>query len=326
MRRWYAPLSGCALLVAFVPAALMSVTLAAIMAITLATAALGLTTGVFFGGTTDLTRLAFDPSLPLNGLPDSTALFVFGIAWLQNIGLVVAAGALLLVEVPIRRRMLGAQVPWSAAWREGFALQRTTPRLVAVAAALGLTAMWAPSFMVQVVARFVSLDSASADLIGGAFATESTLLRLLGVLTIAVMVPFFEELLFRGFLWRLMEPWAPSALTLLVTTGLFAVVHGSSAHILGVMFTGFALGWLRLHSRSLWPSVVLHMVNNGLAACLILLAGDSSDDESLLVAGVLALIGGGLSLALLALARRWRAPLVETTAQTLMAETDPALS
>ena len=45
----------------------------------------------------------------------------------------------------------------------------------------------------------------------------------------------------------------------------FAAAHIEPAHALLVLPLGLWFGWLRQRTDSLWPSLVAHIVNNGLA-------------------------------------------------------------
>ncbi|MDF7808636.1 CPBP family glutamic-type intramembrane protease [Pontiellaceae bacterium B12219] len=80
----------------------------------------------------------------------------------------------------------------------------------------------------------------------------------------ALCAPVIEEITFRGFLldWfrrRMAWIWA-----ILCVSLIFALIHGWTA-ALPIFFVGLTSGWLRFHFKNLWPSVLLHMLNNGIA-------------------------------------------------------------
>jgi membrane protease YdiL (CAAX protease family) len=82
---------------------------------------------------------------------------------------------------------------------------------------------------------------------------------------IAGLAPLVEELVFRGLLygwvagrWGTVAAWIVSSLA-------FAAAHIEPAHIILVLPLALWFGWLRRRTDSLWPSLVAHMVNNGLA-------------------------------------------------------------
>jgi uncharacterized protein len=81
----------------------------------------------------------------------------------------------------------------------------------------------------------------------------------------AGLAPLVEELVFRGLLygwlagrWGTVAAWIVSSLA-------FAAAHVEPAHVILVLPLGLLFGWLRRRTDSLWPSLVAHMVNNGLA-------------------------------------------------------------
>lgn len=88
------------------------------------------------------------------------------------------------------------------------------------------------------------------------------------VLVLAVVPAIAEELAFRGVvlgaLIRRMR--IPGALVLQAL--LFALLHGSLFRILPTFVLGLLLGWIALRTRSLWPSMVAHALNNGILIAL----------------------------------------------------------
>ena len=61
-----------------------------------------------------------------------------------------------------------------------------------------------------------------------------------------------------GHDWGATVAWAVSSL-------LFAAAHAEPAHVVLVLPLGLWFGFLRWRSGSLWPSLVAHIVNNGMA-------------------------------------------------------------
>jgi membrane protease YdiL (CAAX protease family) len=85
---------------------------------------------------------------------------------------------------------------------------------------------------------------------------------------IGVLVGFIEEIAFRGFLFDWVRRFAPVWLAVILTSVAFGLMHGWDAAIptglMGVMFA-----WLRLRYESLWPSIVLHALNNSIFNCIL---------------------------------------------------------
>lgn len=104
----------------------------------------------------------------------------------------------------------------------------------------------------------------------GDVATEfgSADIPLLYVLTIAVLVPIFEEVLFRGFLFKgLISTRLGAVGTIIVTSLIFSVMHVQYDLIVlaNVFFIGILLGTARYRTNSLLTPVVLHVLLNGLS-------------------------------------------------------------
>ena len=91
------------------------------------------------------------------------------------------------------------------------------------------------------------------------------------VITLVVaglLIPFYEEVIFRGFLFGALERRWDGALALGVSSVVFAVIHGLT-HLPVLLVVALALGWLRLRTCDLRRSILLHSFNNTLAILLL---------------------------------------------------------
>lgn len=81
-------------------------------------------------------------------------------------------------------------------------------------------------------------------------------------LLVVVVGPFFEELMFRGWLLGgLRERWGDRK-ALLVSAALFAVIHGDPWATPALFLLGCVFGWVYLRTGSLWGSIALHAMWN----------------------------------------------------------------
>lgn len=80
----------------------------------------------------------------------------------------------------------------------------------------------------------------------------------------ATVVPFAEELFFRGLGVRVLAFWGSTA-AILGTALAFSLAHGLLVALPVFMAFGAALGWVRSRADSVWPGVVAHGFFNGLA-------------------------------------------------------------
>ncbi len=88
---------------------------------------------------------------------------------------------------------------------------------------------------------------------------------LLAFAALVIIAPVAEEVLFRGYLFGKLRKYAPVWLSILITSILFAIVHFQWNVGLDVFALSIVLCLLRVVSGSLWPSILLHMLKNGVA-------------------------------------------------------------
>lgn len=86
-------------------------------------------------------------------------------------------------------------------------------------------------------------------------------------LMIAVYPALFEELAFRGFLQERLARVMKGSDALILQAMLFSVLHLSPLMLPSLFVIGYAFGWLRQRTGSLWPGVVLHGLWN--SWCLV---------------------------------------------------------
>lgn len=87
----------------------------------------------------------------------------------------------------------------------------------------------------------------------------------LAFLTLVVLAPVAEEVLFRGYLFGKLRQHAPVWVAILVTSLLFAAVHGAWNVGIDVFALSIVLCLLRVWLKSIWAPILLHMLKNGIA-------------------------------------------------------------
>lgn len=109
---------------------------------------------------------------------------------------------------------------------------------------------------------------------------DTVLVAILAVVLIAGVAPIAEELFFRGFLYGGLRRKMPIAAAALLAGLLFGAVHAPTGvtTVVPLALLGAGLCLLYEKTGSLWPCVIAHAINNGLALAL---AG--SLDESIFV-------------------------------------------
>lgn len=131
--------------------------------------------------------------------------------------------------------------------------------------------------------------------LGGALVEGPLGWRALFIVLVILIGPLFEELIFRGVLWRSLR--RRGALTsVLVTSLAFALYHADPAQALGVLPLALLLGVLRM-GGALTPCLLAHALNNAIATVLALTVGVSEETT-----GSVALLAGLCGLVALATA------------------------
>ncbi len=93
-----------------------------------------------------------------------------------------------------------------------------------------------------------------------------------GLLLLAVFIaPVCEELLFRGFLFTGFQRSMPLALAVVLSAFIFAAAHNDLPSFPVLFCIGLLLALLRWRTGSLWPGVLLHLLNNAWSALSIIL-------------------------------------------------------
>ena len=112
------------------------------------------------------------------------------------------------------------------------------------------------------IATLVGLSPGSLDGLAEAVQNRGLVGGLL-LLGMVVLAPLGEELVFRGALWRALEPLG-GRVALVSTSLCFAAVHLDPLHVVATLPLSFFLGWLRQVSGGLRACVLAHLLNNAI--------------------------------------------------------------
>ena len=82
------------------------------------------------------------------------------------------------------------------------------------------------------------------------------------ILWVCVQPAVFEELAFRGVVQGAAEKITNPTQAIFISGALFAILHLSPLSMPHLLTLGFALGWLRLKSGSIYPGMVVHFLHN----------------------------------------------------------------
>jgi membrane protease YdiL (CAAX protease family) len=117
---------------------------------------------------------------------------------------------------------------------------------------------------------------------------------------ICVVAPMCEEMLFRGYIFTALRNWRGTSVAAVIDGVLFGAVHAGSAPVLDLVplaLLGLGLCLLYRRTRSLYPGMAAHSLNNSIAFAS--LAGLTAAEGAGLAVGALA----GIALVVAALTR-----------------------
>lgn len=120
---------------------------------------------------------------------------------------------------------------------------------------------------------FLNLDSLLSP--------ENPFSLILVFLTVVVVAPIGEEMVFRGFLQRFLETsWGDITRAILVSSLFFTLIHFNPYWAIQIYLMGLILGYLSWLTKSIYPSILLHMSINGTSMLFIFL-GEGAENSLL---------------------------------------------
>lgn len=178
-----------------------------------------------------------------------------GLALFAISGLAPLGGVLVMIALRRRNATL-------------FGITRVAPRWLAIAFVIGIGVV----ALNLGVTTLVSMTTDAADVQGGyQSAATSGIAGFIGAILLgAVLTPIGEELLFRGVLFTLLTRygvWVAAILSSIV----FALSHGLNLATPVAFIVGLAAAWLMHATKSIWPGVVVHAVNNASSSIVSLI-------------------------------------------------------
>jgi CAAX protease family protein len=196
--------------------------------------------------------------LPLFGAGNLTQGAVLGAVALEAVALIGAIHVAVLTRRHIGWHAFGLR-PVSRRWLIG-----------SILVGFGCVLLLAGVVHLIQVAFDLPLTNPQADVIAPeGFSWYGLLLMLpLG----GVAVPMAEELMFRGLVYRWLRRRLSVAPSAVLSALLFGAVHGQLEVSAGAFVVGIVLALAYERSGSLWPSIIIHSVQNSVAIALMFLA------------------------------------------------------
>lgn len=196
---------------------------------------------------------SFEQVLDYGDLMSSPAMSDISV-WTVSIGLFVSSVAMLLFLYCIKGYRLRLSIFKSMPLKSLF-----------LSTMLVLSSMFALNIFVQ----WLGLDD-NMEVLFGDIAHN-----ILGVITISLIAPLLEEVLFRGaiqgYMMRRYNPWTAIVCAALI----FGVTHMNPVQIVYAALIGVIFGWIYYRTGSLLSVIVGHVLNNSMAAVTLLFFPES---------------------------------------------------
>jgi membrane protease YdiL (CAAX protease family) len=207
----------------------------------------------------------------------------------------VLAGAVFGVLLPlvwIGRRL-------GPGFRSDLGLDRPRPGVLAAAAFLAVAALVPVSQLAEISLRFFPpsaewIRQANADL------PRTTPGIVLAFVTVVLVVPLVEEIIFRGLLQRWVATFLGPGQAVVYAAVLFALVHLQPWLFLGLLGVGLVLGFVFRTTGSVTACALAHALHNALSLGIMLQTGDATYEATAITGaeiGWLAVSLGGMAAA-----------------------------
>ncbi len=164
-----------------------------------------------------------------------------------------------LIYILIKKRSIGALFPFEKIGAKKLWM------LCVIGIFVSLMSNIAPTLLTEVFGLF-GLRNSGGDMDFGGLKPNI----LLYYLTVAIMPAFTEEFAFRGVILGSLRKYS-DGLALVVSSALFALMHGNFVQIPFTFCCGLMFGFLVIKTNSLLPSIIVHFLNNGLSVTFDLL-------------------------------------------------------
>ena len=127
---------------------------------------------------------------------------------------------------------------------------------------LSIPLIVAGTFFINLCSEFLGLP----DLMQDTFLAMSR--NIFGIISITIMAPLVEELLFRGAIQGYMLRKGMKPLhAILIASAIFGIIHMNPIQIPFAFAIGMIFGWLYYRTGSVVPGIIGHFINNSIA-CL----------------------------------------------------------
>lgn len=124
---------------------------------------------------------------------------------------------------------------------------------------------WFAYLLTMLSFAYFEIDPKSQSAVQNFLASEG-MTRYAAIVTVVLIAPLTEEILFRGFLYGALRhalPQYPYTI-MVVAAAIFACIHGSLVVLFPIFMLGLFLTWLYQRTQCLWLCILVHSLHNSL--------------------------------------------------------------
>ena len=123
-----------------------------------------------------------------------------------------------------------------------------------------------PSLLISVQIRCEKFIPDILNNINSTMSIDNPIALFLLFISAVPIASFAEEIMFRGYLQQILEKeWKNITKAVLISSLFFAIVHLIPFWLIQIYLLGMIMGYLSWRTNSIYPSMVLHAVNNTMA-------------------------------------------------------------
>lgn len=135
--------------------------------------------------------------------------------------------------------------------------------------------MFLASYIAQVTLNLLGFERVIQEPIRVLLEADSKIELGLAIVSVVLVAPICEEVIFRGALFRFLHKRMPLVVSLLVSGALFALPHANLYNFVALLIVGIMLALAYRESGSLLSCITFHAVFNTINLTLILLFPDT---------------------------------------------------
>ena len=129
-----------------------------------------------------------------------------------------------------------------------------------------------PYFLRDIETRMIALEQQANNITETMLSVNTIWGLIANIVVIALSAAICEELFFRGVVQRIFAGTFNSHIAVWLTAILFSAIHLQFGGFIPRLILGVSFGYIAIWSRSLYPSIIAHFTNNGIAVLAFFLS------------------------------------------------------